>query len=65
MYIDMFEIGRRHKIRNPEKMRSAYGKLVYLLQDSVNPEVTQQGTNSSVVALRSVASNCVGSRLVV
>jgi hypothetical protein len=37
----IFEVGRRYKIMNPEKMRSTYGKLVYLLQDSVNPEIQE------------------------
>jgi hypothetical protein len=27
------------KIMNPEKMRSEYGKLVYLMQDALNPEI--------------------------
>jgi len=36
-----FEIGRRYKVTNPEKMREYYGKLIYLLQDSRLPHVAE------------------------
>lgn len=35
----MLEIVRRYKITNPEKLRSEYGKLVYLMQDAVSAEI--------------------------
>jgi hypothetical protein len=36
---DVFEIGRRYKIMNPEKMRSEFGKLMYMLMDSADTHV--------------------------
>jgi hypothetical protein len=36
---EMLEIARRYKITNPEKLRSEYGKLVYLMQDAVSETI--------------------------
>lgn len=36
-----FEIARRYKVLNPEKMRTAYGKLVHVLMDSQTDEILE------------------------
>ncbi|KAL2313843.1 B box-type domain-containing protein [Schizosaccharomyces pombe] len=38
----VFEIGRRYKIMNPEKMRATYGAVMYMCQDSLIPDVRSQ-----------------------
>lgn len=38
-YKTVFEIGRRYKIMNPEKMRDSFGKLMYMIMDSRLPEI--------------------------
>ena len=35
----LFEITRRYKIMNPEKLRTEYGKMLYMLQDSNTPQI--------------------------
>ncbi|KAI8979838.1 hypothetical protein BDF20DRAFT_819197 [Mycotypha africana] len=52
----IFEIGRRHKIMNPEKMRGAYGKLMYLLSDSMIPEVKEMLGFDCVIPIKTVYS---------
>jgi len=53
---EVFEIGRRYKIMNPEKMRSEYGKLVYLLQDSVMPNIKELLEFNCVLPIKTVYS---------
>ncbi|CAG8535128.1 6296_t:CDS:10, partial [Dentiscutata erythropus] len=55
-YQNIFEIGRRHKIMNPEKMRDAYGKLMYMLMDSMIPEVQSMLSFNLVKPIKTVYS---------
>ncbi|CAH0519006.1 unnamed protein product [Peronospora belbahrii] len=53
-YQKIFELGRRYKIMNPEKMRDEYGKLMYLLQDAVSPELQELLGFSCLQKIRTV-----------
>ncbi|KAJ2784677.1 hypothetical protein H4R18_000968 [Coemansia javaensis] len=53
-YQKLFEIGRRHKIMNPDKMRNEYGKLMYLLQDAQLDEVKGMLGFSTVAPIKTV-----------
>ena len=52
---ECFEIGRRHKVMNPEKMRDTYGKLMYMLMDSSEPEIIELLGFKCVRPLRTVS----------
>ena len=50
----VFEIGRRYKLLNPERMRDSYGKLVYFLQDTVRPDIQELLEFSCISSVDSV-----------
>ena len=50
----VFEIGRRHKILNPELMRETYGKLICILQDFRRREFEKEFDVDSSSGLKTV-----------
>jgi hypothetical protein len=51
------EVGRRYKIMNPDKMRTTYGKLLYVLMDSVMPKVRSRLEMDLKKPVQTVASS--------
>ena len=41
LFASIFEVGRRYKIMNPDKLRGNYGKLMFMLQDAQTPETRE------------------------
>ena len=54
---DIFEVGRRYKIMNPDKMRTEYGKMLYMLMDAAQSHVQELLDFNPVRRLRTVHSH--------
>ncbi|RLN71377.1 hypothetical protein BBJ28_00020713 [Nothophytophthora sp. Chile5] len=52
----VFEIGRRYKVMNPERMRNNYGKMIYLLQDANLREIRNYLGFSCVAPIKTVGA---------
>eukprot|EP01091_Cochliopodium_minus_P018351 TRINITY_DN7420_c0_g1_i1.p1 TRINITY_DN7420_c0_g1~~TRINITY_DN7420_c0_g1_i1.p1 ORF type:complete len:552 (+),score=144.01 TRINITY_DN7420_c0_g1_i1:38-1693(+) len=50
----IFELGRRFKIMNPEKMRTEYGKMLFMLQDAVSEDIAQEMEFSPLTPIKTV-----------
>lgn len=53
---NIFEIGRRYKIMNPDKMRTEYGKMMYMLMDSTDECIQDMLEMSCVCPLKTVGT---------
>ena len=51
---DVFEVGRRFRIMNPDRMRSTYGLLMYMLMDSAEATIQELLEFKCVRPLRTV-----------
>lgn len=51
-----FEIARRYKIMNPDKLRDSYGKMIMLLQDASSPEAKEALGFDVVAPIKTVYS---------
>jgi len=52
----VFEIFRRYKILNPEKLRTSYGKVIHVLMDAVDPHMQDLMGFSPVMPVKTVYS---------
>ena len=50
----VYDVGRRYKVCNPDKMRSSYGKLIHVLMDAQTRDIQSQTGLKLVVPLRTV-----------
>ena len=53
-FAPLFEVCRRYKIMNPEKMRDTYGKMVYMLQDGNSEEMAEELGFDMVAPIKTV-----------